>query len=587
MIRNSIIGFLTLCLTASAWAQGISWRIEWPWGGEWSGSADPIKILTNPLSIVNPTGIPTTADFVEVVTRNPDDLFKLVKDPATIGDIAVATWISSSRNAVLAKGGSRIPDEIRSQLIAWYPAELLDSVRWSTEWNLVQNVPQVLQFTVDKNISAITFMNVVVFREPKGVQDVALWAHELYHVQQYSEWGLVDFARKWVDDWSLTGPVEGPAYDQENRVREAIESRGGPMTVALPTGFDCYTKANSIAYCDLYAAYGGPAVRFEVKGDAQATSNGTNSGRMRLIMLADGKPCNSGATVDRSIDNATRLQGVDYECIVNVPAGTFARVVLSAPNNKADATFTRATVTQLVAPVRTEGVCRSISASQARCELSAAPGAEVTFQVSGDAEATGNGTNSGSMRLVLSVDGVPCNARAQQTVGVDNGTRLNGEGYSCRVTVAGGTTKRVEISAPNDRAAAKFTTGNATVVAVPTRTAADCQSLSASAARCDLIVGGDLRDATFVVSADADATGNGTGSGSMQLNITVDGVPCNARAGVSVGVDNETRLNGDGYSCVITVAGGTTKRVEVSAPNDRATAQFTRVQATVTPGPKR
>ena len=70
----------------------------------------------------------------------------------------------------------------------------------------------------------------------------------------------------------------------------------------------------------------------------------------------------------------------------------------------------------------------------------------------------------------------------------------------------------------------------------------------------------------------------------MQLNLRVRGETCNARAGQNVEVDDETRLSGVGYSCTIVVPGGATTRVEVDAPNNRATAKYRKAFATFVPG---
>lgn len=463
MTRFIIAAAATLIAAAPASAQ-ISWRIETPFG-ELKGGADVIKAITNPLSVINITGIPTTGDFLEVVARNPDQLLNLVTHPQDAAYVAVASGMSAARNAVLVKGGNRIPPDIRAALAPWYPAELLESIRWSTEWNAIQNVPQLVQFLSMPNIRAMTFMNVVIFHNPREIDDVELWAHEIHHAQQYKEWGLVEFAKRWVNNSSLTGPVEGPAYEHASMIVNAIQSRGGPLKLPVPTSGTCYEGSASVAYCDLIAAFGPLPATFVVRGIAQASSNGTRSGRMRFVMLADAAVCNTAATNEYGIDNSTRLEGPGFECLVTVPQGTYRRVTLSAPNYRSDATFTRATATLVATPGLTQGVCAATSASTARCDLSvAADMPSATFTVFAEAETVGDGTRSGSMQLNLRVRGATCNARAGQNVDVDNGTRLRGEGYSCTIVVAGGTTTRVEIDAPNNRATAKYTKAFATFV---------------------------------------------------------------------------------------------------------------------------
>lgn len=467
MIRYLAPILVVLFFTTPAQAQ-ISWRLELPWGGEWSGSTDPTTLLVNPLSVINPTGIPATGDFIEIIARDPDQLVRLVTHPTDAPYYGVASYMLAARNAVLVKGGNRIPGNVRRALSPWYSDELLDSIRWSTEWNVVQNMPELLQFTGKPSIRAITFMNVIIFRNPDEVSDVTLWAHELYHARQYHEWGLVEFARQWTNNSQESGPVEGPAYEQEAMIGQALTTAGAPFRVNVPTSSQCFEVNRSLAYCDLYAAHGGPAAQFRVQGVARATSNGTNSGRMRLVMLANEATCNAGAREDAGVDNATQLEGAGYECTIIVLAGQSRRVTLSAPNSRADSSFTRASATFIPGPPQTGSSCTVVSASASRCVLGVpAQLVDATFTVTGDALATSNGTRSGRMQLNLSVDGVNCNSRAGQVVMVDNATQLTGEGYSCTIVVLGGTTRQIEINAPNDRADSSYT--RATVTFVPGR----------------------------------------------------------------------------------------------------------------------
>jgi hypothetical protein len=64
---------------------------------------------------------------------------------------------------------------------------------------------------------------VVVFRDAQAAaEDPVLWAHELWHVQQYREWGSDGFARRYTRDFQS---VEGPAYEMGERVRKALREQ--------------------------------------------------------------------------------------------------------------------------------------------------------------------------------------------------------------------------------------------------------------------------------------------------------------------------------------------------------------------------
>jgi hypothetical protein len=57
--------------------------------------------------------------------------------------------------------------------------------------------------------SAVTLIDVVVFRGPSEADDLSIWAHELTHVDQYRSWGVHSFAVQYARNWRS---VENPAY---------------------------------------------------------------------------------------------------------------------------------------------------------------------------------------------------------------------------------------------------------------------------------------------------------------------------------------------------------------------------------------
>ena len=140
---------------------------------------------------------------------------------ATIGtpDLIVAAGIIASHDAVIAGGGRPIPASLRKTLRRWYPDDLLNAVRWTSLRGLIKQLLQDSQMNFDDNTLAITMIDVVIFRNDDLAYDGALWAHELYHVQQYREWGVFGFAKRWVENSSVSGPIEAPAYAREAEAR--------------------------------------------------------------------------------------------------------------------------------------------------------------------------------------------------------------------------------------------------------------------------------------------------------------------------------------------------------------------------------
>ena len=173
---------------------------------------DPVGALINPMGVYNPTGIPLPGDVAEFAIKNPDQAIGLISDPGRALYLPVVTAIIAGRNAVINGGGQLVPENIKPFLRHWYSPELINSVRWSSQWSLVNNTLQAAQMNINSDTRAISLINAVVFRNDAAAHDPALWAHEMVHIDQYRQWGVTDFARSWVNNSSEGGPVEAPAY---------------------------------------------------------------------------------------------------------------------------------------------------------------------------------------------------------------------------------------------------------------------------------------------------------------------------------------------------------------------------------------
>lgn len=135
---------------------------------------------------------------------------------------ALEGWILRSRESAVREGTLPIPAEIRRQLLPFYSAELLDVVRYKVgdndELSAARNVMQ------NPDIKAVTLVDIIVFRSAQmAEQDVALWAHELLHVQQYREWGSAGFAARYSRDFNA---VEAPAYRRQAEVSRLLREQG-------------------------------------------------------------------------------------------------------------------------------------------------------------------------------------------------------------------------------------------------------------------------------------------------------------------------------------------------------------------------
>lgn len=183
---------------------------------------DPVGAVVNPMGVYNPTGIPQTGDIVEFAIKNPDQVVGMLQDPGQLLYSPVVAAMISGRNAVIANGGQPIPGHVKPFLLRWHTQELIDSVRWTSDWGPLVQTLQAAQMEFNARTNAITLINAVIFRDSTAAGDLALWAHEMVHVEQYRQWGVTDFARTWAGNSSEGGPVEAPGYARGDEARRLL-----------------------------------------------------------------------------------------------------------------------------------------------------------------------------------------------------------------------------------------------------------------------------------------------------------------------------------------------------------------------------
>lgn len=134
---------------------------------------------------------------------------------------ALAQALVQSRDAAWAVGTDPMPPHIREALLAWYPAELLDSIEYRTGI-AEDSTLQSLSIRYGE-ATAIALVDTIVFAEAQDAQtNIALWAHEVKHIEQFQRWGLIGFAQAYVRDHQA---VEAEAYAIGNAVK-AIHGGG-------------------------------------------------------------------------------------------------------------------------------------------------------------------------------------------------------------------------------------------------------------------------------------------------------------------------------------------------------------------------
>ena len=117
-----------------------------------------------------------------------------------MGAAVLSDWITLSRDEALAQGVQPIPPEIRSAISGYVPDDILQRVRWGIGSNDQISLQSNSFYFAET--PAITLDYVIVFRDTDVAHDVELWVHELRHVIQFREWGIDEFAVRYISDRS-------------------------------------------------------------------------------------------------------------------------------------------------------------------------------------------------------------------------------------------------------------------------------------------------------------------------------------------------------------------------------------------------
>ncbi len=110
-----------------------------------------------------------------------------------------ANALQKSRDTVRPES-KPIPEAVIKGLTPFYPAELLRDVRYTIG---DPSKTGLAGFAIrNGNAAAVTLIDTIVFKDEKFVNSLALWAHEMHHVQQYKDWGLSGFAARYAFGWT-------------------------------------------------------------------------------------------------------------------------------------------------------------------------------------------------------------------------------------------------------------------------------------------------------------------------------------------------------------------------------------------------
>ncbi|QBF27077.1 DUF4157 domain-containing protein [Pseudomonas tructae] len=152
---------------------------------------------------------------------DPGQAGTVLDDLGRVASSSLALALQQARTTAAAGTVLPIPLHIRAQLEPFYDFQVLDAARYKVgDQQALDSANALLQ---NPDVNAVTLIDIIVFRHQADAQDnVALWAHELQHVQQYQQWGVEEFARRYSRDFNA---VEAPAYEIQAKVSKALRQR--------------------------------------------------------------------------------------------------------------------------------------------------------------------------------------------------------------------------------------------------------------------------------------------------------------------------------------------------------------------------
>jgi hypothetical protein len=112
---------------------------------------------------------------------------------------ALETTLKRSRDTVRTDS-KPVPEEVIKALTPFYKRETFEGVRYAVGDT---SPAGVAGFAIrNGNAAAVTLIDTIVFKDEDYVKNIALWAHEMHHIEQYKEWGVTGFASRYAFGWT-------------------------------------------------------------------------------------------------------------------------------------------------------------------------------------------------------------------------------------------------------------------------------------------------------------------------------------------------------------------------------------------------
>jgi hypothetical protein len=174
------------------------------------------NIPAGTLSVGMPDPVGAIQRFPQTFQRLPQDIANLANPAGSALAFAVRQAKAQALN-----GAQPIPPNVLGALQAFFPADVLQSVRYNTFDNARIGLDSAVMM-LNNDVAAITLEDVIVFRNGDEAQNIATWAHELTHVLQYRSRGVETFANTYTTNaWVL----ENEAKDNAARIVNVLNSQ--------------------------------------------------------------------------------------------------------------------------------------------------------------------------------------------------------------------------------------------------------------------------------------------------------------------------------------------------------------------------
>lgn len=195
-------------------------------GSAFAWGWDPIGDILNPERIIENVGR-EAGNATEEIQNIPGNVVRELENAgreidrmrlefnAVTSAPALAAWLQGSRDSA-REDASPLPTHIREQLGNFFDEDIYDRVRYNVGDGGEINLANLSIEYGDA--AAVTLIDTVIFADVSGVNDPILWAHELHHVRQFRDWGVNDFAIRYLRSWNSVeeeaGRVEQEFYNQ-------------------------------------------------------------------------------------------------------------------------------------------------------------------------------------------------------------------------------------------------------------------------------------------------------------------------------------------------------------------------------------